>query len=146
MLLYLIWKLYQSPFIWGMVPWYAPRGCRVIDQNLEVCCLTPEQLKKHAKIIAICQKKLIFFNQQVAKYLLFQMRYDCMTNSEKQPSVRQRGWGNPCFHITPVLLFSFLFLLELLWGLPTSLHILVHHSATSWSRSGYYTSYERALL
>ena len=38
MLLYLIWKLWMSPFIWCMVAWSASRGCRVTDHNVRVCC------------------------------------------------------------------------------------------------------------
>ena len=44
-----------------------------------------------------------FLYQQVALNLLFQMRYDSLPNSEKQPCDSQRGWSNSCFHISPVL-------------------------------------------
>ena len=37
MLLYLILKLFMSPFRWGMVDLYAPRGCRVTDKNVKHC-------------------------------------------------------------------------------------------------------------
>ena len=39
--LYLILKLWMSPFIWGMVDWSAPRHYRVTDQNEEACMQTP---------------------------------------------------------------------------------------------------------
>ena len=39
--LYLILKLWMSPFIWGMVDWYPPRHCRMIDQSEEGCMQTP---------------------------------------------------------------------------------------------------------
>ena len=44
-----------------------------------------------------------FSYQQVALNPLFQMRYDSLPNSEKQPCDSQRGWSNSCFHISPVL-------------------------------------------
>ena len=39
--LYLILKLWMSPFIWGMVALHAATGYRVIDQNEEGCMQTP---------------------------------------------------------------------------------------------------------
>ena len=53
------------------------------------------------------------------------MRYNWLTKSEKQPSVRQRRGGNTCFHITPVLLFSFFFCL--------SCSGVYQHPSTFWS-------------
>ena len=44
-----------------------------------------------------------FIYQQIALDVLFQMRYGSLLNSNKQPSDSQRGWGNPCFHISLVL-------------------------------------------
>ena len=76
-----------------------------------------------------------FSYQQVALNPLFQMRYDSLPNSEKQPSDSQRGWSNSCFHISLVLF--------LLPASKTCLSNLVSHSVTSWSRWGYHTSFER---
>ena len=50
-------------------------------------------------------------------------------NSEKQLSNSVWGWGTSCFHMTPVLLFSLLLLLELCWPWPTSIYILASLSA-----------------
>ena len=58
-----------------------------------------------------------FSYQQVALNPLFQMRYDSLPNSEKQPCDSQRGWSNSCFHISPVLFL-----------LPAS-----KHASTIWS-------------
>ena len=76
-----------------------------------------------------------FSYQQVALNPLFQMRYDSLPNSEKQPSDSQRGWSNSCFHISLVLF--------LLPASKTCLSNLVSHSVTSWSRWGYHISFER---
>ena len=79
-----------------------------------------------------------FSYQQVALIILFQMRYDSLLNSKKQPSDSQRGLSSSCFHITLVLLF--------LPTLKTCLSNLVSHSVTSWSRWGYHISFERGDL
>ena len=79
-----------------------------------------------------------FSYQQVALNPLFQMRYDSLPNSEKQPSDSQRGWSNSCFHISLVLF--------LLPASKTCLSNLVSHSVTSWSRWGYHISFERGDL
>ena len=76
--------------------------------------------------------------QEVALIILFQMRYDSLLNSMKQPSDSQRGLSSSCFHITQVLLF--------LPTLKTCLSNLVSHSVTSWSRWGYHISFERGDL
>ena len=105
MLPYLIWKLYQSPFIWGMVAWSAPRGWRVTDHIVEVMWQTLEPLKNMLKWYLFAWKNSKKLYQQMALNPLFQMRYASFPSSGKQPGDRQKGWGNPCFHITPVLLF-----------------------------------------
>ena len=79
-----------------------------------------------------------FSYQQVALNPLFQMRYDSLPNSEKQPSDSQRGSSNSCFHISLVLF--------LLPASKTCLSNLVSHSVTSWSRWGYHISFERGDL
>ena len=76
-----------------------------------------------------------FSYQQVALNPLFQMRYDSLANSKKQPSDSQRGWSNSCFHITLVLLF--------LPASKTCLSNLVSHKVTSWSKEDYHISFER---
>ena len=45
-----------------------------------------------------------FLYQQLALNPLFQMRYDSLANSKKQPSDSKSGWSKCCFHITPLLL------------------------------------------
>ena len=79
-----------------------------------------------------------FTYQQVAWNTLFQMRYDSLPNSEKQPCDSQRGWSNSCFHISLILF--------LLPASKTCLSNLVSHSVTSWSRWGYHISFERGDL
>ena len=89
-----------------------------------------------------------FIYQQIALDVLFQMRYNSLPNSNKQPNDSLRAEATPCFHITPVLLFSVVLLpvlAELLRGLPTSPFILVCHSVTPWSISSCHTSSERGL-
>ena len=79
-----------------------------------------------------------FIYQQIALDVLFQMRYGSLLNSNKQPSDSQRGWGNPCFHISLVLLSP-----------PASKTYLINfesHSVTSWSRRSYHISFERGDL
>ena len=91
MLIYFPWKLWMSPFIWGMVDWSAPRGCRVTDQNVEECWLTPEHSKTMQKLVSlhlasimsIYQKISKFLHPYVAQYLLFQMRYGSLICSKK---------------------------------------------------------------
>ena len=63
------------------------------------------------------------------------MRYDSLPNSEKYSCESQRGLSNPCSLLSLVLL--------LLPASKTCLNNLVYHSITSWSRSGYYISFER---
>ena len=43
----------------------------------------PSTTQKYALEIAICWTIVKFFYQQIAKTLLFQMRYDSLLNSEK---------------------------------------------------------------
>ena len=76
-----------------------------------------------------------FSYQQVALIILFQMRYDSLLNSMKQPSDSQRGSNNHCLHIILVLLFHS--------ASKTCLINLVSHSVISWSRSGNHISFER---
>ena len=76
-----------------------------------------------------------FIYQQIALDVLFQMRYNSLSKSNKQPNDRLRAEATPCLHLTLLLLF-----------LPASkicLNNLVSHSVTSWSRSGYHISFER---
>ena len=47
-----------------------------------------------------------FIYQQIALDVLFQMRYNSLPNSNKQPNDSLRAEATPCFHLTPVLLFS----------------------------------------
>ena len=47
-----------------------------------------------------------FIYQQRALDVLFQMMYNSLPNSNKQPNDSLRAEATPCFHITPVLLFS----------------------------------------
>ena len=89
-----------------------------------------------------------FIYQQITWDVLFQMRYGSLLNSNKQPSDSLWAEATPVFSSLPYccfLLFCFLFLAQLLWGLPTSLFILVCHSVTPWSISSYNISCERGL-
>ena len=95
-----------------MVACYPPRRDWVTDQNVEVCWLTPVLLRNMLENSYWYEKNPKILYQQLAQTLLFQMRYDSLPNSKKQPSDRQRGWCTPCFHITLVLLSPLLFLPE----------------------------------
>ena len=79
-----------------------------------------------------------FIYQQIALDVLFQMRYDSLPNSNKQPCDRLRAEATPCFHLTLLLLFP--------PASKTCLNNLVSHSVSSWSRSGYHISFERGDL
>ena len=100
-LLCLIWKLGMSPFICHMVAWSAPTGCRVTDQNVEVCWLTPEHSKSMQKLVSlrpaliiwICQKISKFLYPNIAQYLLFQMRYGSLVCSKQWLCETQICWG-----------------------------------------------------
>ena len=76
--------------------------------------------------------------QQVVLIPLFQMRYERLPNSENQPSDSQRGCGNPCFHLSLLLLSP--------PASKTWLFNFVSHSVTSWSRLGHHILFERGDL
>ena len=130
----------------GMVACYPPTYDWVTDLNVEVCWLTPALLINMLEKSYLYEKIPKILNQQIAQTLLSQMRYDSLPNSKKQPSDRQRGWGTPCFHITPVLLSPLLFLLELCLPQPKYLNILVCHSVTSWRIASYHNSICRGII
>ena len=137
---------YYSSTNRGMVACYPPTYDWVTDQNVEVCWLTPGLLRNMLENRYLYEKIQKILNQQIAQTLLFQMRYDSLPNSKKQPSDRQRGWGNPCFHITPVLLSPLLFLPELSLPQPKYLNILVCHSVTSWRIASYHNPFCRGII
>ena len=117
------------PKYWACLP--DPRA----SQNMTIKYLSVGQMSR-------------FIYQQIALDVLFQMRYGSLLNSKKQQSDSLRAKATPVFSSLPYccfLLFCFLFLAELLWGLPTSLFILVCHTVTPWSISSYNISCEREL-
>ena len=140
------WNLYNPSTNGVMVACYPPRSDWVTDQNVEVCCLTPALLKNMLENSYLYKKIPKILNQQIAQTLLFQMRYDSLPNSKKQPSDRQRGWCTPCFHITSVLLSPLLFLPELSLPQPKYLNILVCHSVTSWRIASYHNPICRGII
>ena len=83
-----------------------------------------------------------FSYQQVALNLLFQMRYDSLPNSNKQPSDRQRAFGTPIF-TSKQDCFAYCFAQWAFLGSANIPHILVYHSVPPWSTSSYHTPYER---
>ena len=85
-----------------------------------------------------------FSYQQVALGLLFQMRYDSMSNSNKQTSDRQKALGTPIF-TSKQDCFAYWFAQWALLGSANILFILVYHSVIPWSILSYSISYERAL-
>ena len=85
-----------------------------------------------------------FSYQQVALNLLFQMRYDSLPNSNKQPSDRHKALGTPIF-TSKHECFAYCFAQ---WALLGSANIPLHlvcHSVTPWSISRCHTSSERGL-
>ena len=64
-----------------------------------------------------------FSYQQVALNVLFQMRYESIPYSKKQPSDRQRGWDTSCFHPIQALFCLLFCTVRSSWGLHTSLLI-----------------------
>ena len=96
-----------------MLSWFPTRSEWVADQNVDELRSRPAELKNMLEIAVCMEKNSKFFFQQMAQTHAFQMRYENLPNSEKQPNDRLTGWGTSCFQITPVLMFSWLFLLEL---------------------------------
>ena len=141
MLIYLIWKRWMYPFICCTVAQYISRGCRVRGQNVELHSKTPGGRQNMIiKYLSVGQGSW-FSNQQVALNVLFNMRYESIPYSKKQPSDRQRGWDTSCFH--PLKHCLLCCTLTFTWGLHASLLILVCHSVMPWGRSCHHTSYER---
>ena len=93
----LIWKLGMSPFICHTVAWYAPRGCRVTDKNVEGDWQTPGRPQYMViKYLSVGQMSR-FLYQQIALDVLFQMRYDSLPNSNKQSSDSLKPEATPVF-------------------------------------------------
>ena len=97
-LLYLKWKLYMSSFIWDIGAWSIPRGCRVMDQNVEGCWLTPahqESRLKWANLyqdwnVATFNRNSKFIYPKMAQDLLFHMRYGSLICSKRWLSDRPK--------------------------------------------------------
>ena len=88
-------KAMYVPFICCMRAWSVPMGCRVTDQNVEGSWQTPGRPQNMViKYLSVGQIS-IFLYQQIALDALFQMRYDSLPNSKKQPSDSQKGWDTP---------------------------------------------------
>ena len=112
---YLIWKLRMSPFICHMVAWSAPTGCRVTDQNVEDGWQTPGRPQNMViKYLSVGQMSK-FIYQQIALDVLFQMRYDSLPNSNKQPSDSLKAEATPVF-TSKQDCFAYYF--ARLWGSP----------------------------
>ena len=94
------------PKYWACLP--DPRA----SQNMTIKYLSVGQMSR-------------FIYQQIALDVLFQMRYNSLPNSDKQPSNRLRAETTPCFHLSQLLLFCSLFLL--------TCSGVFQHSFTFWS-------------
>ena len=75
----------------------VPMGCRVTDQNVEGSWQTPGRPQNMViKYLSVGQISR-FLYQQIALDVLFQMRYDSLLNSNKQPSERMKAEATPVF-------------------------------------------------
>ena len=80
-----------------MVAWSVPIGCRVTDKNVEGGWQTPGRSQNMViKYLSVGQK-YSFLYQQIALDVLFQMRYDSLLNSNKQPNNSLKAEATPVF-------------------------------------------------
>ena len=80
-----------------MIAWSVPMGCRVTDLNVEGGCQTPGRPQNMViKYLSVGQMST-FLYQQIAPDVFFQMRYDSLLNSNKQPSDRMKAEATPVF-------------------------------------------------
>ena len=80
-----------------MVPLCAPRIYKNTDQNIEGVWQTPGRPQNMViKYLSVGQMS-IFLYQQIALDVLFQMRYDSLPNSNKQPSDSLKAEATPVF-------------------------------------------------
>ena len=87
----------MSFFICCMRAWSVPMGCRVTDQNVEGSWQTPGRPQNMViKYLSVGQISR-FLYQQIALDALFQMRYDSLPNSNKQPCDSLKAEATPVF-------------------------------------------------